>query len=243
MLKSLFTSAAGMLPKLRELEISANNLANVNTHGYKKQSLFQRHLRDAANATLEFLGASEASTQPDEIYTDYSQGTLDDTGNPLDFAIVGRGFFVIKTDEGEFLSRNGHFNLDGQGRLVDENGNPVLTSGGELYLQNNQFEIDEKGRVYVEGQFVAQIEVRDVTNPATLERYGENYFKPTNETQWFNAEQYQIKQGVLESSNVDPLEEMVRMIELYRTFELAQKNIQTEDSNLNKLINQAGRPR
>ncbi|RMG22807.1 MAG: flagellar basal-body rod protein FlgF [Methanobacteriota archaeon] len=243
MLKSLFTSASGMLPKLRELEISANNLANINTHGFKKQSVFQRHLRNAVDASLAFLGAAESTERPDEIYTDFSQGTLEDTGNKLDFALVGRGFFVIRTDEGEYLTRNGHFMLDENGRLVDENGNPVLTSGGELYLQDSKFEIDEKGRIYVDEKFVAQLEVRDVLNPETLERFGENYFKPSPQTSMNVPEDYLIKQGVLETSNVDPLEEMVRMIELYRTFELAQRNIQTEDNNLNKLINQAGRPR
>lgn len=245
MLKSLFISAAGMLPKMHQLEVISNNLANINSHGFKKQSVFERHLKNAQNAALNMLGAEDNSMSPDEVYTDFSQGTLENTGNPLDFAIVGPGFFVVQGEDGQYLTRNGHFQLDNYGRLIDENGNAVVTSGGELYLQNNQFEIDESGKIYVDGQVIAQIEIRQVQNPASLERVGQNYFKASSDTVFVENEpmSYQVKQGMLESSNVDPLQEMVQMIELYRTFELAQKNIQTEDNNLNKIINQAGRLR
>lgn len=245
MLKSFFTSAAGMIPKIRELEISANNLANVNTHGFKKQNVFQRYLHEASLGVKEIVNGADASLADGEIYTDFSQGTVEETGNKLDFCILGPGFFVVKKNDQEVLTRNGHFQLDPSGRLVDSNGNPVLTSGGELIIPDGRFEIDSRGNIYVDQTPVASLEIRQVKNPDTLEQLGENYFRPTQDSIITDPEpnSYSIMQGALEGSNVDALTEMIRMIELQRSFELLQKNIQTNDQTLEKIINQAGRPR
>ncbi|GAB4175893.1 MAG: flagellar basal-body rod protein FlgF [Calditrichia bacterium] len=244
MLKSLFVTASGMLPKLRELEITSNNLANINTHGFKKQSIFQKKLNDAQSALEATAGTGSAGDSGIEVYTQFSQGTLDKTDNALDLAIYGEGFFMIQAEDGIYLTRNGHFQLNEFGKLVDSNGNAVLTEAGELYLDSPGLKLSESGKLFLNGKEITSLMVRTVTNPESLERVGENYYKVTDSTNLVDTNpETKILQGYLEESNVDPLEEMVKMIEIYRTFELAQKDIQAEDNNLNKLINQAGRPR
>ena len=142
MLKGLYLSKAGMLPQKQQLEVAANNLANINTIGYKKEDIFFRHLVNAVNASDPAQG---------EQKIDFSEGALRHTGNPLDAAIVGDGFFVVQTDQGEAYTRNGSFSLDGEGRLVTQSGDPVLSDSGELQIQGKSVKINEKGELLVDG--------------------------------------------------------------------------------------------
>ncbi len=244
MLKSLFVSAAGMLPKRRELEITANNLANLNTHGYKKDGVFYRHLLENLNGARNVVGTDASVLQDGDVYTSFAQGTLSRTGNALDVAIVGDGFFTVKVGDKQLVTRNGHFTIDNNGQLVDNNGNAVLTDGGELFVSGKNIEISESGQVTVDGEIVAQLKIVTFADLHGLAKAGENYFAPAADMEEIiiDSDHINLRQGFLENSNVDPMEEMVKMIELYRAFELAQKKIKAEDVNLQK-INDMGRMR
>lgn len=237
MLKGLFVNKAGMLAQQRRLDVAANNLANLNTVGFKKERVFFRRLLEAMANPAEDNNRAPGSTR-----LDFSQGTLKETGNPLNVAIDGNGFFVIQTEQGTFYTRNGAFQLDGEGRLVTADGYPVATDGGEVQIAGGSARITEKGDILVDGQSVGRLRIVDFDDPQLLKPVGSTHFAPGDATEKeLTAEEINLRPGYLETSNVDPISEMITLIEVNREYELAQKSIHTQDSSLDKLINQAGR--
>ena len=210
MLKSLYLSAAGMLPKRRELEITANNLANLNTTGFKKDSVFYRHFLENVESSQNVMGEKTSVLNAGDVFTEYSQGTLEKTGNSLDVAIVGDGFFSIQENNQQMYTRNGHFLLDADGKLVDSSGNAVLTDGGEIYINGNDISISETGQIIVDKRKVGQLNIVTFNDLSNLEKMGKTYFKPTNENTeiTIEPEHINLKQGYLEGSNVNPMDEM-----------------------------------
>ena len=234
-------SKAGMLPRQRQLEIDANNLANINTIGYKKDEVFFRHLIDSLQASDE--KNAKVSSASGEVITDFSSGSLRETGNPLDLAIVGDGFFVIDTPEGNVFTRNGNFSLDADGRLTTQDGYSVLGSGGEIQITGNEVRISEDGSILVDGQATDTLRVVRFENPTLLTKIGGTYFMDENDAGMMDVESTDLKvrQGYLEGSNVTGIKEIVQMIEIYRQFEMGQRAISTQDQTLEKLINDGGR--
>ncbi|HFE64939.1 flagellar basal-body rod protein FlgF [candidate division KSB1 bacterium 4484_188] len=241
MIKGLNVSKAGMLPRQRQLEIDANNLANINTIGYKKDEVFFRHLIDSLQASDE--KNAKVSSASGEVITDFSSGSLRETGNPLDLAIVGDGFFVIDTPEGNVFTRNGNFSLDADGRLTTQDGYSVLGSGGEIQITGNEVRISEDGSILVDGQATDTLRVVRFENPTLLTKIGGTYFMDENDAGMMDVESTDLKvrQGYLEGSNVTGIKEIVQMIEIYRQFEMGQRAISTQDQTLEKLINDGGR--
>ena len=135
MLKGLNISQAGMIPRQRQLEINANNLANITTVGYKKDNVFFRHLVESMDASPD--ESEKSAVKNGEVQTDFTAGSLQKTGNPLDLAIVGDGFFVVNTPDGEVYTRNGNFTMDSDGRILTADGFSVMGSGGEMQVKNN----------------------------------------------------------------------------------------------------------
>lgn len=241
MIKGLNVSKAGMLPRQRQLEIDANNLANINTIGYKKDQVFFRHLIDSLQATDE--KNARASSASGDVITDFSTGSLRETGNPLDLAIVGDGFFVIDTPEGNVFTRNGNFTLAADGRLITQDGYSVLGSGGEIQIAGNDVRISEDGSVLVDGQATDTLRVVRFEDPTLLTKIGGTYFMDEDNAGMMDVESADLKvrQGYLEGSNVTGIKEIVQMIEIYRQFEMGQRAITTQDQTLEKLINDGGR--
>jgi flagellar basal-body rod protein FlgG len=166
------------------------------------------------------------------------------TGGPLDMAIAGDGFFKIRTPDGDYYSRNGHFQVTPEGVLVTEQGWPVLGQGGEIALPPNaHVTVDGEGRILADGAEVDQFQVVTVDNLALLEKRGESLYQgrnnqPLNEVDATGAT---VNQGFLEASNVNVVEEMVNMIEAQRTFEAYTKMItNTQETDL-KAVTQVGR--
>ncbi len=238
MLKSLFVNKTGMLMQQRRLDISANNLANLNTVGFKKDKVFFHQLAEA----LAEPGEMDENRAPGTSRVDFSPGALQHTGNSLDVAIDGEGFFVIQTPEGNYYTRAGSFHLDGEGRLVTPDGYPVVTDGGELQIAGGNASMNERGEVIVNGQSVGRLRVVGFADLTRLERVGDAYYKSNGGGEEDIApEEINLRIGYLELSNVNPIMEMIHMIEINREFELGQKAIHTQDQTLDKLINQAGR--
>ena len=236
MIKGLFISKAGMLPHQYRLQIATANLANSNTIGYKKERVYFRELMDT------MLNASENERNRGVTETDFSQGVLKETHNPLDVAIVGEGFFVVETDEGELYTRNGNFTLDEEGRLVTSNGYLVATDGGRLQLTDKSMQISEKGYILVDGQIVGRLRIVTFDDPQLLHRVENTYFSIGDAALIeLDENEVELRIGYLETSNVNVLNELVTMIDINRMYELGQKSIQAQNETLEKLLNQAGR--
>ncbi len=164
MLKGLFVSKAGMLAQQRRLEVAANNLANANTLGFKRTQISFTKMLDAM-----LDETTDENRVPGKTAIDFSNGTLKKTGNPLDVAIQGDGFFVLQGPEGEVFTRNGNFTLNEQGELVSQNGWPVLTSQGVIQITNGEeVAINQSGEILVNGKVVGTLRIAVFNNPETL---------------------------------------------------------------------------
>ncbi len=241
MIKGLYLSVAGMLSKEKQLEFNANNLANINTIGYKKDKIFFRQLMESVDAVQ--TQQSNGQLAKGKNFTDFSSGTFHETGNPLDLAIAGEGFFVIQTQQGSIYTRNGNFTLSAEGRLVTQDGYSVMGTGGEIQIAGNEISVSETGDILVDGKKVDKLRVVQFDDPNALLKLGGTYFTDQDSSLAYDVESkdIQLRQGYLESSNVNGINEIVEMIELYKQFEFTQKMISTQDHTLRKLINEAGR--
>ncbi len=217
----------GGLRQERKLEAVANNLANVDTNGFKKDS-------------ISFDAKFKA-----QLNKDFSQGTIQTTGNPLDIALNGEGFFKIDTAEGIKYTRNGNFSLDINGILVDQKGNPVMGQGGAIALASEDLEqelfINQAGEIVLSGQIVDTLDVVTFTDLRKLERDGQNLLSYTGEsTDETQVGQTSVEYRALEKSNTRVVEEMARMIEYNRMFETFTKSMMTFDEVDSKAINDVG---
>jgi len=237
MIRGLFTSKAGMLPQQRRLEIAAQNLANINTIGYKRERIaFHNVLKPFLDEDID------ENRYPGTTSVDFSQGVLMQTNNPLDVAIEGDGFFVIETSQGELYTRNGHFSLDAEGRLVTEEGLPVVLSEGDVQIQGQSVSINEKGEIIVDNNVVGRLRIVTFDDLSQLEKLKGSYFRATNtQVVDLSEDDIQLRSGYLETSNVNALDELTNMIEINRYYELGQKSIKAQDETLQSLLNQAGR--
>ncbi len=207
---------------MESLDLLANNIANASTGGYKADREFYS-LYAAADAD-----ADSGTTMPviQKQYTDLSQGMLQPTGNSLDVALTGAGFFAVQGPGGPLYTRNGNFRLASDGRLISAEGYPVRGTGGAaITLPGTQpIEISSDGTVMQGGKAIGQLQVADFTSGAGLSKQGSNYFRsadpagqvalPTGTT---------VEQGKLEASNSGTAESAVRLISIMRQFEMLQK--------------------
>jgi len=254
-MNSIYPVLSGALAQEKRLELITNNLANVSTSGFKKDVAVFEGLKplliDAAGTEIPpvapLLGADSTFALLKEVATDFSAGAIQVTGEPLDIAVQGDGFFAVQSPEGVRYTRNGHFTLDVDGQLVTTAGLPVLGSGGPISLPPGVVSIDSNGNISVRGveagATVVEVDVLPVytvSNPNNLRKIGGSLFEAIGATPVPSVEG-RVQQGALEASNVNPVEEMVAMIEVMRLYEAAQKAIQTADDIAGKSANEIGR--
>ena len=231
MIEEIQRSAEGMSSRIAQQEIIANNLANVNTIGFKRDRVFQEILYDAS-------AASESSMR--EVIA-FEQGSVRETKNPLDLALVGDGFFSIQAPEGMRYTRNGNFRLDSSGMLVLDEGLIVLGDNGPIEVRS-EFTVNEKGEIILNGEMVDRLRIVTFDEPYPLKKVGNSLFALTDERiPEDEVEQVRIKQGYVEESNVNPIEEMVNMLTLFRYFEADHKALLTQDEILDKAVNDIGK--
>ena len=209
----------------RELDVIANNVANMTTTGFKADgSLFEEYLSSSARAAGS--GERVSYVRDRGIWHDMSQGPLERTGNQFDIAIDGKGFLAVQTPRGERYTRNGGMQVNATGQLVTADGNPVLGTGGPIVLQPNDRNvmISPDGTVTVrEGNSRAEsirgrLRVVDFTNPQALQKDGSALFRAPNGVAAQDIAQPKIVQGAVEKSNVRGVAEMSRMIEITRAY-------------------------
>jgi flagellar basal-body rod protein FlgF len=222
--RGLYIAASGMLAEQIRQDQIANDLANASTPGYKGDRTAQRTFGDlllASSASGQAIGSQSTAVQVDRIETDFTPRPARETGEPLDFAIVGEGFFGVQTAQGVRYTRNGQFQVAGDGRLVTAQGDPVL---------------DRAGRpIAVAGGKVdpRRLGVTTLTDPV---KQGDSLVTGTPA----GAAAGEVRAGALETSGADPARAMVDMISSMRAFEAGQKVIQTIDETLGKAATQVG---
>lgn len=244
MLRGLYTSALGLSLLNKRQEISANNLANVNTIGYKKEMVIAEtfpqillyRLKDSSAPQAPLVGHLGTGVRAVEVPTDYSSGILRNTENPLEFALKSEGYFVVNTPQGERYTRNGSFQLDTEGRLVTSDGYPVLGESGEIILPGNSISIDEGATISAEGRRIDRLRVVIFNEPPAKE--GSSLFRGEEPV---DMPEPLILQNMVEESNAKSIEEMVNMVNIMRAYESNQKIIQAQDSTLDKAVNEVGR--
>jgi flagellar basal-body rod protein FlgG len=223
--RGLYIAASGMIAEMVRQDQIANDLANSSTPGYKADKATQQSFGDlllSNTVTGQVVGPLGLGARIDRIYTDTTPAPLRQTGNPLDFAVEGDGFFAIQTPQGVRYTRNGQFQVSPQGTLMDAMGNQVLSQGG------GPIRVPANGQVNP-----AQLGVFTLTNP---QKIGDNYFSGAAGGRATG----QVVSGELEGSNADPAHSMVDMIASFRSFEAGQKAIKTIDETLQKAANQVG---
>lgn len=264
--KGIYPAVSGAIAQSQRLDTISNNIANANTAGFKKDhQTFREYLTSLEKesdllkvpkipATIESfhdtLGLDQSLVDSSGTYTDFSHGGLIPTGNALDTAIDGEGFFEVMSSEGLRLTRKGHFQIDGNGALVTPEGHMVLSSDAEgvdpseriIKVQpgGGKIQIAEDGAVYQGDEFLGQISVVGVANKQALRKVGNSQFafvenqNPQSQT----IDNPTLRQGYLEGSNVNIVQEMTDLIQASRAFETNQKAIQAYDSIADKLVNQ-----
>lgn len=249
-MEAIYPVLSGALAQEKRLELITNNLSNVGTSGYKKDvPVFEGLIPENTNNAEQVGGnvtSSPAFGHFSRTTTDLSAGAVRTTGQPLDIAIEGEGFFSVQTPEGIRYTRNGHFTLDTNGQLATSGGFPVLGSGGPITLPAGAVSIDSDGRISVSGGEAGAtpieidlLPVYQFSKPEQLKKIGGTLFEAINGDAIPSTEG-KLRQGALEGSNVDPVEEMVAMIEVMRLYESAQKAIQTADQIAGKVSNEIG---
>jgi len=244
---AVYPVLSGALAQEKRMQMITNNLANVGTSGFKKDiPLFEGMMptRDLFSMPLE--GAQGTSTTFGTLrgsFTDLTPGAIRTTGEPLDVAIEGEGFFAVQTPGGTRYTRNGQFTLNADG-VLSMGDYPVQGSGGPITLPQGSVIIDAKGAILVRGiepgaapVEIDLLQIYRFSDPHALQKVGGNLFHAVGGGA-SPVEEGRLVQGALETSNVNPVEEMVAMIEVMRLYEAAQKAIQTADEIAGKAANE-----
>jgi flagellar basal-body rod protein FlgF len=236
----MYAALSGNLNMLEKLSVTANNLANINTIGFKKdRAYFERVLDTVNNPTLDRQDGSGVPVQSSlRTYTDYSNGSIKQTGGTFHVALDGDGFFAVNTPEGVAYTRQGNFQRDKDGKLTTTEGYEVRGRGGAaLTVAGNQVKIDSDGNIYVDGAMTAALEVVDFPKPYDLRKIGKAMFLPADpQLAPQPVQKPSVLQGCLEGSNVSAITEMTVLIETSRSFESCQKAVRSYDDMSGKAI-------
>lgn len=281
MVRGVYTGASGMMAEQARLDVVANNLANVDKPGFKRDTVSFKAFPEMMAARTEddgvvifplgstdvrpYVGRMGTGVEVNEVFTEWEQGSLRETGNQLDIALADKGFFAIETPHGERYTRNGSFLIDKDHYLVTKHGYKVMGENGYIQIKTNNFNIDEEGRVsinrrYQDGNTFVQFndnewEDEEILDTLKIVRFdNERYLKKEGESFWVDTDisgpAFIAQKGIdrpkvlsrfLEMSNVNPVNEMVRMIEVQRAYELNSKTISTHDTLVGRVINEVGR--
>ncbi len=235
-------AASGLRARLESLDLLANNMANSSTSGYKGDGEFY---------TLYTSEAAEAadSGEPTQLpmiqrqWTDFSQGLLEPTNNPLDLGLSGKGFFAVKGNNAPLYTRNGSFHLSKTGALVTGDGYPVLLKDGTTLQADpaQPIEVTTSGEVRQKGQALGQLQLVEFKDPSLLVKQGSNYFRNGSGQAPADAANVQVEQGQIESSNVSAAHGAVRLVGVIRQFEMMQKAISISNDMGRKAIEEVAK--
>ncbi len=225
----LIRVARNMTRNLFGTDIVANNLANINTTGFKRDATFT----DWFIESLSDVGSQR--------YTVFTQGEMHQTDNPLDIGLASRGFFVVETPAGPAFTRNGHFTVNDEGFIQTAQGYLLQGERGSLSIMSangaaGDIQITSNGEVYLDRVLVDRLLIANIVNHNALEKIGSNLYRVSDDSlvTQLEPDRFQVRQGMLEGSNVRPVSEMVSLIELQRNFESSQRVARAMDQILGK---------
>ena len=231
-----YAACSALKTQTAALEIAANNIANVSTAGYRGQTpSFESLLVQAASPHMggwERLVNGHSSVHGTRL--DLSQGSLEKSGNPLDLAIEGPGFFAVQSKAGVLYTRNGAFRLSATGQLISAAGDPVLGMSGAITVPNGPVSISQDGTVSVNGAVIAKLRLAEFAQAADLAPAGESYYAAAQAAAK-PAAGSSVRQGMIESSNVSPVVAMVGLITAERQAEMMQRAMSAFYSEFNRI--------
>jgi flagellar basal-body rod protein FlgF len=263
--KGIYTAVSGAIAQSNRLDTIANNLANANTTSFKKdRQVFNEYLTahekmpDTMNiprvpASIESFydmnGGDKSYVDTAGTYTSFTQGALKQTGSTLDVAIEGKGFFEVATPEGVRWTRNGSFQIDGSGKLVTKEGQPVLKegtgdpAGRTIQIGDRNITVGDRGDIYVGDNLVGKLSIIDIKEKDQLDKQGNSLYKlkETSNSQPVAATDLKVHQGYVEASNINVVEEMTDMITAQRLFETTQQAVKAYDHMDEKLLGGLGK--
>ena len=250
MTKGFYQLTSGILSQGRRLDVVGNNMTNLSTAGYKAETYTDRTFeevlisrvgnKDKSGATV--IGEESYILAPDQLYVNYEQGGLKETGLTLDFAIQGDGFFAIQTENGVEYTRSGSFSLDGEGRLYLAGQGLVLGADGQpIALTTDQIRADGEGRIYtVDGAYQGQIGVYTFADNAQLAKGTSGLFEANGQQAQLHA-QPKVMWKYVEESNANMLQEMSRMLTAQRALQGGAQVLKLYDALLTKATSDLGR--
>lgn len=217
---------------MRELQLVANNIANAATTGFRQEGLvfseFVQQMNDAPSVSMSYGNSNVFSNV---------QGGLSETGGMFDLALEGDGYFSVDTPTGTRLTRAGNFNVNVEGTLVTQDGFPVLDIGGAaitLPVGFRELRVSDHGVISADGQLVSQIGVSNPSQPTLLSRVSGAMFAFDGDIE--AVENPKVLHGFLESSNVDPMSQIARLVEIQRSYEMGQSFLDSEDERIRDAI-------
>lgn len=256
MVRGLYTAWTGMRNEQKRLDVISNNVANASTTGYKTQNTTSRPFDDMLAIKVrdrsenydrdEMIGKVTLGVKIGEEYTDYAQGSLRQTGNTYDLALDGDGFFTVRVVDNAGKShirytRAGNFTIREDGAVTDADGNHLQSDAGDLVVPTDMtIKIDASGAVFANGDLIDQLVIRDFEDYDFLRKYADTMYEPVKGATE-KAATALVRQGYLEQSNVNVINQMVSLITITRAYEANQKVIQTIDGTLDQSVNNIGR--
>lgn len=256
MLRSLYTGWTGMFDQQQRLDVISNNMANATTVGFKKEGATSQtfddvlaiKIRDGSEGWMQRrIGQLTPGVKIGEVYTDYTQGSLRETGNTYDLGLDGKGFFVVNvTDRAGKVNtrytRAGQFHITNDGFIVDVDGNHLQSEAGDLQVpvDAGSVVIDTDGTVFADGAPIDKILVADFEDYNYLKKFADTYYEPVKGAEEKEADAM-IRQGYTEQSNVSVVNEMVDLIATTRAYEANQKVIKTTDQVLELAASSVGK--
>ena len=231
--RGFYYACNGMIMNQRKLDCIGNNLTNMYTPGYKRDTIITNRFQEQMILVKhrEELSGTFAQTYVDTSYTDLGQGTFEYTGTPFDVAINGDVYFNIAGYNGEnMLTRNGQWELDAEGYLCLSNSGRILGETGEIYLGNKDFVIDNDGAIYQDGQLVDRLRLSYIDPEGNVDKFGANMFTSVQAGEVPEGTRYEIIQGAYERSNIDVNYEMTMMMNANRIYEASSTLAKLYDS-------------
>jgi flagellar basal-body rod protein FlgF len=239
---TLYVSLSRQMTLRREMDIIANNIANVDTTGFKVENLMVR-TEPAAPASMKDGPNPVKFVLDDGVARDFTQGSFRTTGGAFDLAIEGKGFFQVETASGERYTRDGRFTLSPDGRLTTQEGDPVMGEGGEIILDpaKGQISIAQDGTISQADEKVGKVAVFLFDDRSVLDKDRGNLFKNTSNAQPVPDTASRVRQGMLEGSNVNPILQITRMIEVSRAYESVVKTMENTADLSRRAVERLGR--
>ncbi|MCL2187683.1 MAG: flagellar hook-basal body protein [Defluviitaleaceae bacterium] len=253
MIRGLYTSGLGMMTNMQRMDVITNNMANADTTSFKRDHVvshqFSELMMNRLNDPWNMPGARWFKATPigpvapgvfvDDVFTDWTQGSLRITNAPFDVALQGQGFFIVHLNGEELFTRDGRF-TSMNGMLLTSEGGRVQGLNGDIILPDGNVTIGESGRIYVNNEYVETLHLTTFTDLHSLRKMEDNFFR-TTEDSVRAAFEGRVHQGYLENSNSNIVREMVQMITLSRAFETNARILSVQDETLGRAVNDIAR--